>query len=291
MTIAVTGPTGNVGRELVPMLVRAGTRPRVLVRDPGRLDAELRDHVEAVVTDLDDPDAVVAATAGVDALYVVAPSPMSDDPVAAYTALGATLARAVMENAIPRTVFQSSVGAERRHGMGEIDGLARIEEQLDATGAAVLHLRCGYFFSNLAMDLDTLRGGVVPVLLPVDQPMSWVAPRDIAEVAAGWLLRPGWTGRHVQAVHGPTDLSWAEACAIVAESTGIPFRAERIADEEMRSQLGAAGLGPAQVESILGMSTGLRDGFVPEQPRTVASTTPTTLRAWAYDVLRPLLAG
>lgn len=289
MDVAVTTPTGNVGRELVRMLVRAGVRPRVLLRDPDRLDADLRDHVEPVVTDLDEADAVVAATVGVDALYLVAPSPMAEDPVAAYAALGAATARAVVENGIARTVFQSSVGAERRHGVGEIDGLARIEEQLDATGAAVLHLRCGYFFTNLAMDLDTLRGGVVPVIVPLDAPMPWVAPRDIAEVAASWLLSPAWSGRHVQAVHGPADLSWADACAIVTEATGVPVRAQRIGDDEMRSQLAGAGLGPAQVESILGMSTGTREGFVPEQPRTVATTTPTTLRAWAYDVLRPLL--
>jgi uncharacterized protein YbjT (DUF2867 family) len=290
MRIAVTTPTGNVGRELVPMLVRAGLRPRVLLRDPDRLDPVLRDHVDPVVADLDDPDAVVAATVGVDALYWVAPSPVSEDPVAGYAALGAVAARAVVENAIPRTVFQSSAGAERRHGVGEIDGLARVEEQLDATGAAVLHLRCGYFFTNLTMQLDTLRSGVVPVLLPVDAPLPWVAPRDIAEVAALRLLSADWSGRHVQAVHGPEDLSWAQACAVVAEATGLPLRAERISDA-MRAQLAGAGLGPQQVESILGMSTGIRDDYVPEQPRTVASTTPTTLRGWAYDVLRPLLAG
>ena len=38
MEIAVTTPTGHVGREVVAMLVRAGLRPRVLVRDPDRLD-------------------------------------------------------------------------------------------------------------------------------------------------------------------------------------------------------------------------------------------------------------
>jgi uncharacterized protein YbjT (DUF2867 family) len=290
MRIAVTTPTGNVGRELVPMLVRAGLRPRVLLRDPARLDPALRDHVDPVITDLHDPDAVLAATAGVDALYWVAPPGESDDPGAAYAELGAVAARAVVANAIPRTVFQSSVGAERRHGIGEIDGLGRAEELLDATGASVLHLRCGYFFSNLAMQVEMLPGGVIPIILPVDAPMPWVAPRDIAEVAASWLLSPAWSGRHVQAVHGPEDLSWAQACAIVTEATGTPVRAERISDEEMRSQLRAAGLGPRRVESILGMSTGMRDGFVPEQPRTVASTTPTTLRAWAYDVLRPLLS-
>lgn len=291
MRVAVTGPTGNVGRELVPMLVRAGTRPRVLVRDPGRLDPELRDHVGPVVTDIDDPESVVAATTGVDALYVVAPSPTSDDPVAAYAAMGTTVARAVAENAIPRTVFQSSIGAERRHGMGEIDGLARIEEQLDATGAAVLHLRCGYFFSNLAMDLAALRGGVLSVIVPTDAPMAWVAPRDIAEVAAAWLLRTDWTGRHVQAVHGPEDLSWDQVASITGEATGRPLRVQRIPDEEQAAQLSGAGMSPRQVESIMGMSAGLRDGHRPDPPRTVASTTPTTLRAWAYEVLRPLLIG
>ena len=92
-------------------------------------------------------------------------------------------------------------------------------------------------------------------------------------------------------MHGPEDLSWEQACAVVSEATGTPVRAERISDDEMRDQLVGAGLGPQQVESILGMSTGIRDGFVPEQPRTVATTTPTTLRAWAYEVLRPLLDG
>ena len=44
-------------------------------------------------------------------------------------------------NLISRVVFQSSVGAELRQGAGFIDGLARIEQLLDAardeTGAAL----------------------------------------------------------------------------------------------------------------------------------------------------------
>jgi uncharacterized protein YbjT (DUF2867 family) len=78
--IAITAPTGNVGRELVPMLVRGGLRPRGLLRDLRRLPTELRDRVDPVQLDLLDADAVVAATADVDALYWVAPPTMSDDP-------------------------------------------------------------------------------------------------------------------------------------------------------------------------------------------------------------------
>ena len=91
---------------------------------------------------------MVAATTGVDALFWVDPPACTPDPVGHYARIGAIAARAVTANAIARTVFQSSGGAEKRHGVGEIDGLARTEELLDATGASVLHLRCGYFITT-----------------------------------------------------------------------------------------------------------------------------------------------
>ncbi|MBA3251243.1 MAG: NAD(P)H-binding protein [Geodermatophilaceae bacterium] len=293
MRIAVTTPTGNVGRHVVAMLVRAGVRPLVLARDPARLDPQLRDLVEATAVDQRDAASVVAATAGVDALYWVDPTTDGPDPLADYALATEAVTRAVTENRIPRTVFQSSVGAELRHGAGEIDGLAATQLALAATVGpqrSVLHLRCGFFFANLVLQLDAVRAGVVPVLLPLDLPMPWVAPRDIAEVAVTRLLSPGWSGRHVQAVHGPQDLTWSQATAIVAEAVGRPLRAERVEDDAMRAMLRHAGLGDQVVEAVLGMSTGLRDGFVPEQPRSLRTTTPTTLAAWAHAELRPLLS-
>jgi uncharacterized protein YbjT (DUF2867 family) len=287
--ITVTTPTGNVGRHVVEMLVRAGVRPTVLVRDPARMDPAVLERVDAVPVDQRDTDAVVAATKGTDALFWVDPPTFADDPSADYALATDAVARAVSENQISRTVFQSSIGAELRHGAGEIDDLARTEERLDATGASVVHLRCGYFFSNLLLQIDAVRAGVVPIVLPTDQPMPWVAPRDIAEVAVSRLLSDGWTGRRVQAVHGPADLSWAQAAAIVTDATGHPVRAERITDDEMRGLLAGYGMSDGLVEAVMGMSTGMRDGFVPEQARDVTTTTPTTLGSWAYDVLRPLL--
>ena len=288
MTIAITTPRGHVGSYVLQRLVQAGAFPRVLMRDPGALDPAWREHVDAVACDQDDVDAVLAATRGVEALLWVSPTLHEADPVAAHARLGGHVARAVAENGIARTVFLSSVGAEKRHGAGEIDGLARTEEALDATGAPVLHLRAGYFFSNLLMDLDALREGVLRTANPLDAPMPWVDPRDIAEVAAGRLLRP-WEGRGATAVHGPEDLTFAQVADVLTTALGRPVRAERITDDDLRASLGAVGLGEAQVEAIVGMSTGLRDGFVPEQPRSVLTTTPSTLAGWAHAHLRPLL--
>ncbi|MFI6048929.1 NAD(P)H-binding protein [Streptomyces violascens] len=289
MQIAVTTPTGNVGHHVVATLIRAGIRPRVLLRHPDRLAPEVRDHVDAARVDQYDAESVVSATSGIDALYWVNPTSSSEDPLADCVRATGSVVRAVIENGVGRVVFQSSIGAEKRHGAGEIDGLAHTETALDDLDIDVTHLRCGYFFTNLEPQLPALRAGVVQVILPLDQPMAWVAPRDIAEVAATRLLSPAWSGRCVQAVHGPEDLTWHQVAGILTAATGRRIGAEQITDDAMRTQLHRAGMSDATVEAMLGMSTGLREHFTPEQSRTIRTTTPTTLAAWAYDHLRPRL--
>ena len=285
MRIAVTTPNGNVGHHLTRMLVRAGIRPLLLTRHPEQIAEELLPHVDVARADSQNADEVVAATRGVDAIYWVDPSVMSEDPLADYARATDALVRAVVENGIGRVVFQSSVGAEKRHGAGEIDGLAATEVALDALDIDVTHLRCGYFFSNLLLDAESLKAGRLTTVLPLDAPMAWVAPRDIAEVAALTLLNREWSGHRVQAVHGPEDLSWSQVAEILTQELRRDVVVERIADDEMRQGLLDAGMPDAMADAVLGMSTGLRDGFVPEQKRTVVTTTPTGLRGWVREEL------
>jgi putative NADH-flavin reductase len=160
MTIAVTTPTGHVGSHVVRMLCQAGERPRLLLRNPDRLDAELRPQVELAVGDQRDTEYVAAATRGVEAIFWVHPDDWSlPDPDADAERTGEGLAAAMRQNRITRVVFQSSVGA------------------------ALIHLRCGLFMSNLLMDLEGLRAGKLTTTRPLDVPMPWVDPRDIAAVA------------------------------------------------------------------------------------------------------------
>ena len=246
-----------------------------------------------VEADLGDAAAVVSATRDADALFWLEPQTADPgaDPVAWYSMLGANAARAVTDNGIGRTVFLSSIGAEKRSGAGEIDGLARTEEQLDAAGATVLHLRCGMFFTNLLWELDSMREGVLRAPMPLSYAQPWVDPRDIGEIAAARLLSHGWSGRQVQAVHGPEDLTLSQVAAIISEATGRQVRAETIPEETLRSSLRSAGLGDKQVEAIAGMSAVTRENFAAEDKRSIVTTTPTTLAAWAHAHLRPALLG
>jgi uncharacterized protein YbjT (DUF2867 family) len=294
MTIAVTTPTGHVGSHVVRMLGQAGVRPRLLLRNPDRLDADVRDRAELAVGDQRDADYVAEATRGVEAVFWVHPDDWSlPDPDADAERTGEGLAAAMRRNLIPRVVFQSSVGAELRQGAGFIDGLARIEQRLDAardeTGAALLHLRCGFFMTNLLMDLDGLRAGRLTTIRPLDEPMPWVDPRDIAAVATGRLLAGDWTGRQVQAVHGPADLTWTEAAEALSTATGVSIKAQQVTGDEQRAALRDAGMSEVAVEGIVGMSVGRRERFIPEQPRSVLTTTPSSLAGWAISHLRPAL--
>ncbi|WP_261167085.1 NAD(P)H-binding protein [Microbacterium sp. Marseille-Q6965] len=289
MRIAVTTPNGNVGRHLTPMLVRAGVRPLLLTRHPERLPAWLTAYADIERADCREPDEVVAATEGVEVVYWVDPPAESADPLTDYARATEALTAAVARNGIRRVVFQSSVGAEKRRGAGEIDGLAATEVAIDDLGVDVTHLRCGYFFTNLLFDIASVRSGRLQTVLPLDHRMSWVAPRDIAEVAALTLLNHDWSGRRVQAVHGPEDLSWAEVAQILTAALDREVTVERLSDDQLHAQYLAAGLPPATAEAVLGMSTGLRDDFVPEQARTAVTTTATRLATWARDELRPHL--
>jgi uncharacterized protein YbjT (DUF2867 family) len=284
MTIAVTAATGHVGSRVVQMLIQAGVRPTVLVRDPAKLAPDVRAHVRVAQGDLLDAAYVAEATTGADALlWIVPESFTAADPVAEMAQIGANGAAAIAANGIGRTVLISSVGAELRHGAGIIDGLARNEELLG--GGNVLTLRCAYYFTNLLGSLDELRGGTLTTTRPADAPMPWVDPRDVGEVAAARLLAADWTGPAVQAVHGPADLTWNEVAETVGRVLGRTVAVQVISDDELRGALAGAGLTAGVVEGIVGMTAGLREGFTPEQPRSFLSTTPTTLAAWAAEHL------
>lgn len=289
MAIGVAAPKGHVGAHVLRLLVQAGHRPRALLRDPATLDPQIAPHVDTAPMDLWDTAMVLEATRGLDTVYWVSPSATDRDPLEAHAQAARSIRAAVEANGIERVVFQSSIGAEKRHGVGEIEGMAVTELELEASGAAVTHLRCGYFFTNLLLDAEAIASGALTTAMDLDRPLPWVAPEDIAAVATARLLSRQWIGRRVQAVHGPEDLSFAQVAAHLTAALGHEVIARQVSDDEVRAELTGLGLPGPHIEAIVMMTVGLRDDFVPEDPRCWATTTPTALRGWAVTHLAPLI--
>lgn len=141
MLCLVTGASGYIGGRLVPELLDAGHRVRVMARHPESLrDRPWAERVEMVRADASDADSLVAALAEVDVAYYL------------IHALGtAGFERTDRENA------ERFGAAARAAGIGRLvylGGLAPVDEELSA------HLR-----SRLEVGETLLRSGVPTAVL------------------------------------------------------------------------------------------------------------------------------
>ena len=116
--ILVIGATGTVGSEVVRQLVATGERPRALVRDPATARQRLGDQVEHVVGDLERPETIAAALAGVDRVFLLT-TQSSRQPEWERAVIGAA-ARTGVGQLVKLSVFradeQSPLQVARQHG-------------------------------------------------------------------------------------------------------------------------------------------------------------------------------
>lgn len=290
MNIVVTGATGNVGSRVVQLLVQAGVRPTVIMRDPSKLAEGVRDLVEVKQGDLLDADFLASATEGADALFaMVTTSYISDDPTGDMIKTGQSFADAIKKNNIGHVVMLSSIGADLR-GKSFIGALGRVEDLLDATGANVLHLQPGYFFTNLLMSLEELKHGSFSTTIPLDLKAPWNDPRDIGDIIAARLLARDWTGQFTQAIQGPRNLTYTEVAAIASAASGRNIEAVKITDEQLHASMTSIGFTAGAADGFVEMGREVSSGKALNYERNFITTTPTTLEAWCYENLRLALS-
>jgi uncharacterized protein YbjT (DUF2867 family) len=292
MSIAIATPTGHIGSALVRNLLAAGRTDLVLLlRDASKLDADVRERVETREGALQDPDYVRAATTGADALFWLSPPNWErDEMMGWYEALGHSAAQAVEANGIGHVVNLSSEGAQNHEAYGPVSGLGRIEAALDATQAAVRHLRPTFFFENFVDMAGGIReAGALFFPAPPDRTTGMIATADIARRAADLLLDLSWTGREIVPLYGPRDYSYVEAAQVLSGATGHPIQAQQVPKEATVGQMQQLGAPAGWAEGLADLYAAIGDDGYREHPRDEASTTPTPLSDWAREHLKPVL--
>jgi len=293
MPIAITTPTGHIGSRLTRRLFDAGEDLTLLVRNPEKLPADIRAKARIETGDLTDAAFVARATAGADALFWLTFVPFnSPDPRGAAAHQASVAAEAVRANRIARVVNLSSFGAHHASGYGPVSNVQMVENALNDAGENVLHLRPGSFMENYLNYVPTLRSaGSIFAPFPGDVALPTIATRDIGDAAAEGLLDRSWTGRRYRGLHGPADLTGDEAAAILGETLGRPVRHVQVSPEQAREALLGMGAGPAFADAYVEMYQGFAHDPTPAEPRSPETTTPTTLAAWAGEVLKPLVTA
>jgi uncharacterized protein YbjT (DUF2867 family) len=214
--ILVTGPTGYIGGRLIPRLLEASYRVRVLARDPARLQGRpWLSRVEVVQGDALEAASLAPALRGVSCAYYLIHGRQGGLPSAERDLVAArNFARAADEAGIERILY-----------LGElVDPTARLSPYLRArheTGyilrqgrVPVTEFRAGMIVGSGSVLFEMVR--YLSELQPVFICPSWfftkaqpIAIRDVLSYLAAALEQPESGGKLIE-IGGATVLTYAE---------------------------------------------------------------------------------
>ncbi len=287
----VLGATGHVGSVVTTRLLDAGRPVRVVARSADKLATFVARGAEATPGSVDDKAFLRRAFDGARAAFVLVPPFLGSGIRAWQDRTAGAIGDALEAAAVPYAVVLSSIGAELQTGNGPVAGLHVLEQRLDRIpGLSSLYLRPGYFFENNLAAIGLIRAlGANGGALRPDLKMAHIAARDIGEVAARRMVALDWKGHTVQELHGQRDLTLAEVTTALGEAIGRPdLRYLHLPYADAQKGMVQAGLPEEMAALYMDMSKGFNEGKVkPTQPRSPASTTPTSIERWAAEVFAP----
>lgn len=226
----VTGATGYVGGRLVPELLAAGHRVRVMVRDPRKAEArEWADQVEIVRADATDADQVRDAMVGVDVAYYLLHSiGTGDDFVETERTIAETFAAEAETAGVQRIVYlggmdpageELSEHLRSRHDVGEV---------LLASHVPTAVLQAGVVIGSGSASFEMLR--YLTERLPVMVTPKWVhtniqpiAVRDVLRYLVGCADLPDDVNRAFD-IGGPDVLTYFDMMQRYAAVAGLSKR-------------------------------------------------------------------
>jgi uncharacterized protein YbjT (DUF2867 family) len=289
MRIVVNTPNGNIGRSLTLELLERGAKVVGIARSPGKLGGLVERGLEVVEGSTDDPAVLARALSGADALFWLTPPAFRPDFREWTRAAARAGAEAAKAQGVKRVVVLSSLGAQSGPGSGPVGVLLDIEETFKAAAPDVTVLRPGYFMENLLRNVPTIaQAGSIFSPVPADKRFPMVATADIAAKGVEVLLDPQWKGHRVVGVHGPADLTYREVAGVLAEALGKPVSYVEVSLDQARQGMLGAGMPDFVADMFVEMYGAILDGRMDAaEPRSAETTTPTPLRAFARETIRP----
>jgi uncharacterized protein YbjT (DUF2867 family) len=222
--LLVTGATGNVGAEVVRALIDAGEPVRALTRSAGALPA----GVEAVTGDLNRPEGLSDALAGVRGVFLLP----------GYEDMDGVLA-AMRDAGVERVVLLSGSSAASGDASNAVTAyMLRSEAAVKGSGLPWTILRPFAFMSNALRWRDQLHEGDMVREPFANAPAAVLDPHDIAEVAASALRADGHEGR-TYVLSGPEALLPAERVRILGRALRRELQFEALSDGDARAKMSA----------------------------------------------------
>lgn len=267
--ILVTGATGNIGRELIRLLVDAAEPVRALIRSPSK--NELPANIQTAVGDFNQPPSLSVALTNVRRVFLL--GGYGDMP-----RILAELRRAGVEHVVLLSSRSAAIGDPSN---AIVNMWMTSEAAVRESGVAWTILRPSTFMSNALRWLPQLRSGdVVRVGFP-DVAVAVIDPYDIAATAAAALA----SGRHhgqTYVLSGPETLLPEEQVRVLGAALGRALRFERQSHAETRAEMSKS-FPPDFVEGFFRFYAGgvFDESEVLPTVQAVTGRSPRTFAQWA----------
>src|SRR4051794_8484773 len=230
LTCLVTGATGYIGGRLVPELLAAGHRVRVMTRTPARIrDRPWVGQVEIARADAADPGQVAAACAGADVVYYLIHALGSGPEFEATDRHTAeVMARAARGAGVGRLVYLGALQPRGEELSPHLRSRTEVAEILLASGVPTAVLRAAVVLGSGSASFEMLR--YLTERLPVMVTPRWVqsriqpiAVRDVLRYLVGCTRLPASVHRGFD-IGGPDVMNYAQMMQRFAVVAGLPRR-------------------------------------------------------------------
>ena len=239
--ILVTGATGMFGGGVTRQLAERGVPVRAMTSSPSHAEKLKLPGVDPVVADMDRPETLGRALAGIDTVFVVSPM---DDRVRVREG---NVLEAAKRAGVRRIV--KLYGAVHHHG----DPLGSLH---DASVEAVRQSGLEWALLSPTSVLETTLFSMIPWIEEVGGIVASAGEGKVAHVAADDVARAGAVvvadrrenGRNY-VITGPELLSFSELCEILSRVTGRSIPYMDVPDDELeRLLVEEAGMTAEQAE-------------------------------------------
>ncbi|MET1043079.1 MAG: SDR family oxidoreductase [Microbacteriaceae bacterium] len=226
----VTGATGYVGGRLVPRLLEAGYRVRVIVRSPQKLtDVPWAGDVEIVQGDLQDADAVAAASVDVDIIYYLVHSLAATGDFEQLEIDAATnIATAAAVAEVSRIVYLGGLHPDSKKLSRHLRSRAAVGQILLESGVPTAALQAGVIIGSGSASFEMIRH--LTDVLPYMPAPRWVrnkvqpiAIRDVLYYLVAAASLPASVNRSFD-IGGPDVLRYGQMMNGYAVEAGLAQR-------------------------------------------------------------------
>jgi NAD(P)H dehydrogenase (quinone) len=245
--ILVTGANGKTGRAVIAALSARGAKVRALVRRADQQAAFNALGVDTAIGSFDQPDTLVPACEGVEAIYHICPNVSASElDYARY------MVAAAKANGVRRFVYHSVLHPQIE-AMPHHWAKMRTEEVLFTAGLDLTVLQPTAYMQNL---LGAWRGIVEHSVLRVPYPaktrLSLIDLNDVAAAAALVLTGDGHTGATYE-LAGTPPLSQNEVAAAIGGVLRKSIRIEVETIDAWQARVRAAGMGEHERTTLAAM--------------------------------------